>query len=93
MMRVAMCLVVLVLSCGCSVFKAGKEMTQESARMLRPSARDYRDDANDERQQDAWGTVGVQARGAQPVEHESDGLTRFTQSAKARSINRSLGVD
>jgi len=93
MMRVAICLVVSVLACGCSVFKAGKEMTQESARSLRPSARDYRDDVNDERQQDVWSSVGVQARGGQPVDHESDGLTRFTQSAKARSINRSLGVE
>lgn len=42
---------------------------------------------------DEYDVVGKEGRGHQAMEHESDFLTRFISSPKARAINRNLGYD
>jgi len=77
---------------GCMVLDAGKSITSASLKIFRPRSTDYRDTV-EETYVDEWQQVGSDARGDRPRETESDGLTRLTTSAKARAIERSLGVE
>ena len=81
-------------STGCALMDIGRDITDSSARLFRPNHRGYRDEANDEEDyHDEWTAVGNEARGERSKDHESDGLTHWMESPKARAINRSLGVD
>jgi hypothetical protein len=83
-----------VLSAGCGLFSAGREMSKASVDQFAPRTHDYRDDVNDSDEfVDPHVAVGREARGHLPPDHESDGLSKYIASPKARAIERSLGVD
>lgn len=97
MCRLAVILLLLgsSLSCtGCALWDAGKDVTKAGADQFKFRDRDYRDDANlDDNYNDEWGGVGKEGRGHEPMEHESDGLSKWWASPKARAIERNLGFD
>ncbi|MCA9041073.1 MAG: hypothetical protein KDA65_12045 [Planctomycetaceae bacterium] len=76
---------------GCQTIQtdANKAM-METKRQLRIKPSDYNDGTED--LDEDWSFVGEQGRGDMPKEKESDGLTNFLESEKARSINRNLGI-
>jgi len=78
---------------GCGLVSAGRSMTSSMTQLMKPNAKDYEETDIYAAGTDAWSQVGVEARGHQPMEHESDGLTRFVSSPKAQRINRNLGID
>lgn len=78
---------------GCGLLGAGRKLGASMTHMMKPNARDYEETDVDSTGTDAWSQVGVEARGHQPFEHESDGLTNLVSSPKARRINRNLGID
>ncbi len=81
---------------GCGLFQMGKDISKASWRQFRPKTRDYADPINDPNSadyHDEWETVGSEGRGEQSYEKESDGLTKWISSPKARSIERNLGVE
>lgn len=81
---------------GCGLFQMGKDISQASWRQFRPKTRDYADpnnDPNSAEYHDEWGSVGSEGRGDQAYEKESDGLTKWVSSPKARSIERNLGIE
>lgn len=91
MLRFALLMLIAALVAACC---PGCSSLDGSAKALRPQSRDYADYANDEREfNDEWASVGMQARADQATDHEADGLSKYLQSPKARSINRSLGVE
>ena len=79
---------------GCGIMQAGKQITQASFRQFSPKTSDYADPTNDGSDSaDEWDFVGSEGRGDLPRDKESDGLTKWISSPKARSIERNLGVD
>lgn len=86
----------LVTSPGCGLFQIGQDITKASWRQFRPKTNDYADPINDPNSaeyHDEWESVGSEGRGDQAYEKESDGLTKWISSPKARSIERNLGVE
>lgn len=78
-------------SSGCAVADLGKSIATSTAKMFKPSSRDYFDESDVG--VDEWAQAGEEGRGDQAKEHESDGLTRYMSSPKAQAINRNLGYD
>jgi hypothetical protein len=79
----------LILILGAGVPLAGCETMNrramsDSERSEYYNPRDYHDE---------FDGVGQEGRGHQAMEHESDWLSRFVESPKARAINRNLGYD
>jgi hypothetical protein len=90
-----LCLVVVCLP-GCGLFQMGQDVTKASWKQFRPKTRDYADPINDPNSkdyQDEWSTVGSEGRGDQSFDKESDALTKWISSPKARAIERNLGVE
>ena len=77
---------------GCAIAQQGTDMANSTLKAVRPNARGYSDD-NNEDYVDTWAEAGQEGRGDRPLEKESDGLTPYIESPKARAINRSLGID
>jgi hypothetical protein len=79
---------------GCGIIQAGKDITRAGFRQFTPKTSDYAD-ATDYGQEepDEWEFVGSEGRGGMQREKESDGLTKWISSPKARSIERNLGYD
>lgn len=87
---------VLCSASGCGLFQMGQDISKASWRQFRPKTRDYADPVNDPNSadyHDEWESVGSEGRGDQSFEKESDGLTKWISSPKARSIERNLGVE
>jgi hypothetical protein len=80
-----------LLSSGCALGELGKNIADSTAKMFRPTSRDYFDQS--EVGTDEWAQAGEEGRGDQSREHESDGLTKYMSSPKAQSIERNLGFD
>ena len=80
-----------LLTSGCALGELGRSIFDSSARLFKPTSKDYADETD--QKIDEWSQVGVEARGDQRRDHESDGLTNFMSSPKAQGIERNLGVD
>jgi hypothetical protein len=65
---------------------------KKSLKPLRLNSGGYAD-GNEEGLQDTWSSNTFEGRADQPMEKESDGLTKYIESPKARAINHSLGLD
>lgn len=74
--------------CACGVLPGCQTMNRramsEAERTESLNPKDYHDE---------FDVVGREGRGHQAMEHESDGLTKWIESPKARAINRNLGFD
>ena len=83
---------VIVSASSCALMEPVQEIQRETVRMFRPKTSDYRDSTQDEI--DEWESVGREARGDQPFEHDPDPWWQnYIMSPKARSIERNLGID
>jgi hypothetical protein len=94
-MRFLCCVVLCALSAaqiGCALVQQGTDVASSTLKSVRPNAKGYADD-NNEDFVDTWSEAGEEGRGDRPLEKESDGLTPYLESPKARAINRSLGID
>lgn len=79
---------------GCGIIQAGKDITRAGFRQFSPKTKDYADPTEyGQEEPDEWEFVGTEARGGLAREKESDGLTQWLSSPKARSIERNLGYD
>lgn len=76
---------------GCGLMQTAQKMTRESMKSMRPNSNDYRDTTK--MADDEWSVVGDSARTVRPLEKENDPVRDIIQSPKARSIERSLGLD
>ncbi len=75
---------------GCGLAQMG----HDTARLFTPSTGDYGDgDVHDGKSVDEWSVAGSEGRGDKPIDRESDGLTKYVSSDKARRIARNLGTD
>lgn len=77
----------LSLPTGCAVVDGAREAASATAKALTPNSRGYRDSTDEA--DDDWNFVGEDANGLRPMERGGDPLL----SAKARSIERNLGVE
>jgi hypothetical protein len=89
-----LCAIVTVTSLGCGVLQGAKELSTHTARLLRVNPDDtYEafDDPNriDEKQEQMM----LDARRGIGASHEPDKWWTNLQSAEARSIERSVGVE
>ncbi len=78
-------------SSGCSLTGTTSSFFRQTWSVFRPNPTDYRDTS--EEPDDEWSAVGREARGDRPLEKENDPLKKFLMSEKARSIERSLGIE
>lgn len=79
---------------GCGIMQAGKDITRAGFRQFSPKTADYADPTEyGESEPDEWEFVGTEGRNGMQREKESDGLTKWLSSPKARSIERNLGYD
>lgn len=91
--RLSVCGLSLWLS-GCVVADVGRDLTKGTVDTFSPTGRGYRDDANSDGDYvDNFSYVGREGRGDTPMEHQSDRLTNFWTSPKARAIERNVGID
>lgn len=74
---------------GCGLAQMGRD----TARMFTPNTGDYSSDVDDGQFQDEWSVAGREGRGETKLDRESDGLTPYLSSDKARRIARNLGTD
>lgn len=58
----------------------GRSIFDSSAKLFKPSSKDYADETD--QKIDEWSQVGVEARGDQRRDHESDGLTNFMSESE-----------
>lgn len=94
-MRLPLCVLLCALGAaqtGCALVQQGSDVASSTLKSVRPNARGYADD-NNENYVDTWSEAGQEGRGDRPLDKESDGLTPYIESPKARAINRSLGID
>lgn len=96
-MRRFLCIATIVVcACqtGCAMLEEGRDAIKTTFDAVRPKTGGYRDDNNDGAQHnDSWKFVGDESRAGDVREKETDGLTKFVQSPKARDIERNLGID
>lgn len=96
-MRQFFCIAVFVFgTCqtGCSLLEESRDAVKSTFNTIRPKKGDYRNDNTDgPLHSDEWGYVGDEARAGDIREKETDGLTKWVQSPKARDIERNLGID
>jgi hypothetical protein len=79
-----------MLTTGCQVVDATREMTRQSVSMFTPRGFDERDAT--EESGDEWGEVGKEARGDRVIERDPDQWWRkHVMSSKARSVEGNLG--
>ena len=80
---------------GCNVMSEGKRTAKTAADGFAPRSRDLDSDDNRNGGEyvDPWRFVGKEGRADEQMEHESDGLTKYMSSPKARAIERNLGID
>lgn len=84
----------IVVACGLSSGCGLLEWGRDTARVFTPRGTDYdKDDIYDSRAVDDWSSVGREGRGDSPIDKESDGLTPYLSSDKARRIARNVNVD
>jgi hypothetical protein len=76
---------------GCMIVDEVQEITRQSLKTLKPRASGYRN--WNEEEGDGWEFVGKEGRGHQAMQQENDALIKKMQSAKARSIERNLGIE
>jgi hypothetical protein len=77
---------------GCELIEASNRSLKASMDALRPRSGGYAD-GNVEGNEDVWNNGSFEGRADQPMEKESDALTKYIDSPKARAINRSLGIE
>lgn len=76
---------------GCALVDAGKEMTDSTLSLMEPNPRDYDDAAP--MVAENWSEYGKDARSDRPTDKIDDPINKWTLSDKARSIERSVGVE
>ena len=94
MSRRLCCVIALVVATavpGCGLMQSAQKITRESMKSLRPNANDYRDPTQEVDSE--WTSVGDATRSERPLERDPDPLRNVLMTPKARSIERSLGVD
>ena len=94
MSRRVRCAIVLVVAAampGCGLMQSAQKITRESIKSMRPNANDYRDTSKEVDTE--WTSVGEATRSERPLERDPDPLRNVLMTPKARSIERSLGVD
>ena len=75
---------------GCALIEPTRNFTRQSWRLLRPKPYDYRVTA--EEFDDRWSQLEREGRADRPLEDSGDPLDRVLMSAKARSIQRGVGI-
>lgn len=78
---------------GCAAMKSTHELTRQTLRQFSFRPTDYRDTT--EEKEDPWSQVGLEGRGNQPRQKEPDPswLRNLLSSAKARNIERNVGIE
>lgn len=84
--------ILITSNAGCALVRPVQEISQETMRSMKPNPHGgYRDTT--EEPDDEWSFTGTGSRNLRPMEHEEDPLKSHIMSPKARSIERSLGID
>jgi hypothetical protein len=94
MSRRVYCAIVLAVATtlpGCGLMQTARDATRESMQLFRPKPNDYRDMTQESDSE--WNTVGDALRSERAIQNNADPFRNSLQTPKARSIERSLGVD
>ncbi len=81
-----------LLSQGCAMFNAGKDLSRSTAQAFTPNPRDYQD-GDIGTGDDSWTEYGVNARSETGTTKLNDPIGKFGHSDKAKSIEESLGFE
>lgn len=82
---------ILISIAGCSLITPAQKITKASLDTMKPNPRGYRDTT--EESEDEWSLETVSGHSMRASEHDPDPLKDVLMSNKARSIERSLGVE
>lgn len=76
---------------GCKVMDAGKSIGEATGKLMTPNPGGYDDGSST--YTDDWSQYGSNARDDRPATRINDPINKFTTSDKAKSIERSVGIE